>query len=95
MAVVRGSRLVLTLVLAAAVLGGCGGSDAERLADDALSRAEELRQDARTLRTRAERHRDRLAERVRRTLDRLEKAIPSADRFTRGDPSVCRAFAGG
>ena len=63
--------------------GRCGEGDAERLADDARARAKELREDTRELGTRAERLRDRLAERVRRTLDRIEKAIPSAGRLTR------------
>ena len=74
---------VLLVLVSAAALGGCGDGDADRLADDARARADELRGDARDLRTRAERLRDRLAERVRKTLDRLEKAIPSAGRLTR------------
>ena len=79
----RRRPLCLSLLLLAALVGGCGEGDAERLADDARARAEELREDTRELRGRAERLRDRLAERVRRTLDRLEKAIPSAGRLTR------------
>src|SRR5918997_2180936 len=83
---------IAVVLLAAALVGGCGEGDAERLADDARARAKELRDDARDLRSRAERLRDRLAERVRRTLDRLEKAIPTAGRLTRpprrGDASL-------
>ena len=89
----RGRPLCLPLILlAAALVGGCGENDAERLADDARERAGELREDTRALRSRVERLRERLADRVRRTLDRLEKAIPSAGRLTRpprrGDASL-------
>ena len=79
----RRSVCILVAVLAGALLSGCGEGDGERLTDDARARAEEIRKDARDLRSRAERLRDRLAERVRKTLDRLEKAIPSAGRLTR------------
>ena len=89
----RVRRLSLLLALLATLaLAGCGEGDAEQLSKDARARAEQLREDARRLRTRAERLRDRLAERVRETLDRLEKAIPSAGRLTRpprrGDASL-------
>ena len=84
--------LALLLILLAAGAGGCGQGDAERVAEDARARAEELRENARDLRSRGERLRDRLAERVRKTLDRLEKAIPTAGQFTRpprrGDASL-------
>ncbi|MDQ4049469.1 MAG: neutral zinc metallopeptidase [Actinomycetota bacterium] len=75
--------LSVLLTLLAVLAAGCGEGDGERLADDARARADEIREDARDLRSRAERLRDRLAERVRKTLDRLEKAIPSAGRLTR------------
>jgi uncharacterized protein len=82
----RGLSLLLTfvlLVLAAGTLGGCGDDDTQRFADDVRARGERLREEGRDLRRRVERLRDQLAERVRERLERLEKAIPSADRFTR------------
>ena len=82
--------VLLTLLLVGAA--GCAEDDADRLADDARARAEAVRDDARQLRTRAERLRERLAKRVRDTLDRLEKSIPSAGPGTqaprRGDATL-------
>ena len=88
------ARLALgfALLALAGALGGCGEGDASRLADDARARAESLREDARELRRDARRLPDRLRKRVRETLDRLEKAIPSAGPLTRaprrGDASL-------
>ena len=79
----RRCLLSIVLVLVATVAGGCGDDDTERLTRDARDRANQIRENARDLRGRAERLRDRLAERVRETLDQLEKAIPSAGDLTR------------
>lgn len=88
----RRCAAILLILLAGGVGSGCGDGDTERFADDARERAEALRQNARDVRDRAERLRERLAERVRRTLERLEKAIPSAGPLTRpprrGDASL-------
>ena len=88
----RRCLLSIVCVLLAFLAAGCGDDDTERLTRDARERANELRENARDLRGRAERLRDRLAERVRETLDRLEKAIPSAGDLTRpprrGDASL-------
>ncbi len=73
-------------------LPGCGGEDADRLADDVRQRAEEVRDRAEDLRDRGRRLRDRvkeirddarrvgdeLASRVREALDDLEQAVPRA-----------------
>ena len=86
------SRLAMLVIFVLAGGAGCGEEDAERLRDDARSRGEAIRDDARELQGRAERLRDRLAKRVRETLDRLEKAIPSAGPLTqpprRGDAGL-------
>lgn len=77
-----------------AILGlpGCGGEDADRLADDVRQQAEDVRNRAEDLRERGRRLRDRveeirddarrvgddLASRVREALDDLERAVPRA-----------------
>ena len=78
-------RLLPAVLTALAVSGfaGCGDGETDRLADEGRRRAEELRDDARGLRDRAERRIDRLRERVRERLEELEKAIPEAGPQTR------------
>ena len=83
MPALRPAALLLSLVVLAVGLAGCGDGDAERLADEARRRAEAVGEDARELRARAERLRDRLRRRVREKLDEIEKAIPAAGPTTR------------
>jgi len=70
----------------------CGGADVERLEADARRKVEEAQGRADAFRADARAVRDRLRQRVRETLDKLERAIPEAGPTTqpprRGDAGL-------
>ncbi|MBA2516381.1 MAG: neutral zinc metallopeptidase [Solirubrobacterales bacterium] len=86
-------RILLVLVACTGLLAGCGSDDTARVTKDVRQRAERVRDDARALRTRAERLSKRVSKRVQAVLDDLEKAVPEAAPNTRAPSARGQANA--
>jgi len=90
---VRRLRVLVLVLLCAGLVAGCGSDDTDlrgevrERTERLQERTKEVRREARALRGRAEKLSERVATRVRRVLEDLEKAVPEAGPTTRS-PSI-------